>query len=104
MQCLRKIYTKNLEEKDEQWKIIEEESPGCITGFYNWFCEHKVQSITSGMLRSIREDAGLACLPQIFTTNASKSLNAMLKRKVNYKKHELPDFVEYLKQFIDEQE
>ena len=27
----------------EQWKNIEEETPGCVTGFhYNnyWFCEH----------------------------------------------------------------
>ena len=97
-------FYQNLKEKEEQWKNIEEETPGCVTGFYNWFCEHKVQSIITGMLRSVREEAGLGNPPQIFTTNASESLNAMLKRKVNYKKNDLPHFVEYFKQFIDEQE
>lgn len=56
------------------------------------------------MIGSVREEAGLGSPPQIFTTNASESLNAMLKRKVNYKKNELPQFVKYFKELIDEQE
>ena len=60
--------------------------------------------ITSGMLQPMREDAGLGFPPASFTTNACESLNAMLKRKVNYKKNELPAFVDHLKSLIDEQE
>ena len=37
------------------------------------------------MLQPVREGTGLGCLPASFTINACKSLNAMLKRKVNYK-------------------
>ena len=61
----------------------------------------KVQSIITGMLRS---EAGLGNPPQIFTTNESESLNAMLIRKSQLQKNDLPHFVEYFKQFIDEQE
>ena len=35
----------------------------------------------------------LGCPPQLFTTNASESVNAILKNKVNYKKTELPLFI-----------
>ena len=56
------------------------------------------------MLKSVREEAGLGVPPSVFTTNASESVNAMLKRKVEYKKNELPSFVAHLKQLVDEQE
>ena len=39
-----------------------------------------------------------------FTTNASESINAMLKRKVNYKRSELPTFVDKVKELIKEQQ
>lgn len=42
--------------------------------------------------------------PAPFSTNASESINAMLKRKVNYKKNELPAFVQHLNEIIDEQQ
>ena len=41
------------------------------------------------------------CTPSPFTTNASESLNAVLKRKVNYKRNELPDFVNHLKEWTN---
>ena len=44
------------------------------------------QKITSGMLRPLREEVGLGIPPSPFSTNASESINAMLKRKINYKK------------------
>ena len=75
-----------LEEMKKMWEIKEQKSPDCIPGFYFWFCEHKVDSIVSGVLRLVREEAGLRSPPSSFTTNASESLNAMLKRKVNFKK------------------
>ena len=55
-------------------------------------------------LRPIREECGLGCPPSQFTTNASESVNALLKRKVDYKKNELPDFLDRVKEIIQEQQ
>lgn len=56
------------------------------------------------MLKETRIDAGLGNPPSYFTTNSTESINAMLKNKVNYKKSELPEFLEKLRSVIDEQE
>ena len=82
----------------------EKENPGSVPGFYEWLCQYKVDAIVSGMLKPIREEAGLGVPPSIFTTNASESINAVLKRKVDYKKNDLPVFMNHLKQLVDEQE
>lgn len=55
------------------------------------------------MLKPIREDACLGC-PHSFTTNASETANFIFKNKVDYKHSELLEFVEKLKQVIDDQE
>jgi len=56
------------------------------------------------MLKPVRREAGLGNPPIPFTTNASESVNAMLKRKVDYNKNELHVFINHLKQVVDEQE
>ena len=48
------------------------------------------------MLRCVREECGLGCPPDILTTNASESVNAVLKRKV--------DFIDKLKELVQEQQ
>ena len=98
------VFYQQLEDKRLQWEVLERECPGCIPGFFNWFKEHLCEVITSGMLRSLHEDAGLSVPPSAFSTNASESVNAMLKRKVDYKKNELPIFIQHLKELIDEQQ
>ena len=55
------------------------------------------------MLRSMRAECGLGNPPSIFTTNASQSMNALLKHKVDYKKHQLPSFIDKVKELVDEQ-
>lgn len=55
------------------------------------------------MLRSVRESVGLGSPPAIFTTNASESINASLKRKVNYKESEWPQFCLEMQQLVKEQ-
>ena len=100
----KEVFYQKLEEKRLLWEKTEKEHPGCSSGFYDWFCQHQYEPIVSGMLRHVREDAGLGVPPSPFTTNASESLNAVLKRKVNYKKNELPEFVMHLKELIDEQQ
>lgn len=56
------------------------------------------------MLKPVREEAGLGYPPTQFKTNASESLNAIIKRKVSYTKNELPAFVAHLKEVVDEQQ
>ena len=56
------------------------------------------------MLKSVRQICGLGSPPVAFTRNASESVNAMLKRKVDYRRNELPQFLHHLKALIDEQE
>ena len=58
----------------------------------------------STMLKSVREEAGLGCPPQQFTTNSSEAINFLIKKHVCYKSNQLCDFVAELKEAIDEQE
>ena len=55
----KEVFYKQLEDKKEQWDGIEKEHPGCVSGFYEWFYEHKCEEILCSMLRPIREDASL---------------------------------------------
>ena len=52
------------------------------------------------MRKDIREAAWLGFPPSIFTTNGSESINAAIKRKVNYKESEWPQFNDHMKQLI----
>ena len=56
------------------------------------------------MLKPVRQEAGLGLPPSTFTLNTCESINAVLKRKVDFKKNELPTFVTHLKQLAEEQE
>ena len=55
------------------------------------------------MRKDIRESVGLGSPPSAFTTNASESINAAIKRKVNYKESGWPEFNESMKHFVDSQ-
>ena len=72
--------------------------------FINGFVSTKQLSSRRRCLGPVREDAGLGCPPQPFTTNASETTNFILKNKVDYKPSQLLDFVDKLKQVIDDQE
>ena len=56
----------------KQWEAFEA-LDGVPHGFYDWFCEHKATTVEESMLKPIRENAGLGCPPQAFTTNASET-------------------------------
>ena len=60
--------------------------------------------IRDTMLHCVREECGLGWPPHIFTTNASENANAVLKRKVDYKRNELPVFIDKLKELVQEQQ
>ena len=96
--------TQKLPVLETRWKDIEACDSQIIPGFYDWFVQHKLDMIKSTMLRPVREEAGLGCPPQPFTTNPSEAVNAVNKNQVNYKSHQLIQFIEHLKEVIDEQD
>ncbi len=60
--------------------------------FFDYFRRYKSSAVCYTMRRDIRESVGLGSPPEIFTTNASESINALMKRKVDYKESEWPHF------------
>lgn len=75
----------------EHWEVFEDRDGD---GSYEWFNEHKAPVVKETMLKQIREDAGLGCPPQSFTTNASETANFILKNKLDYKHSQLLEFVD----------
>ena len=69
-------------------------APSSDPQFYNYFSWYKAKQVCHTMCRDLREAVGLGSPPAAFTTNASESINAMLKRKVDYKEREWPAFNE----------
>ena len=82
-------FDKKLEELEEPWNTRE--LPYCSKSaspqFYSHFCSVKANTIRHHMRKDIRESVGLGSPPTIFTTNASESMNAVLKKQVSYKKN-----------------
>lgn len=56
------------------------------------------------MLCSTREECGLGSPPTTFTTNACETANSMLKNQAHYKRSEMFEFLQKLKQLVSEQE
>ena len=96
-------FERNLESAMESWRNLELTRISDIEKFISWFVEYKVEVIRNTMLRTVREDCGLGNPPSMFTTNASESINALLKHKVDYKKHQLPDFIDIVGELVAEQ-
>lgn len=88
----------------KSWQELPMSSTANLEGFVSWFKAHKSHAIQSCMIRSIREECGLGSPPLAFTTNASESINAVIKNKVDYKKTELPAFIDKLKELEREQQ
>ena len=96
-------FEKGFEMLLKKWINMEGEN-GPLHTFGKWFYQYKSAIVKNSMLKSIRRKARLGDPPLQFTTNASESINAVLKHKVDYKKNELPDFLDKLKSVINEQE
>eukprot|EP00111_Clytia_hemisphaerica_P021678 TCONS_00063739-protein len=69
--------------------------------FHKWFVDNIAGYMKSTMIENVRARNGI---DGSFTTNQSESLNAELRRKVNYQTNELPDFLELMRQFYKSQE
>ena len=50
------------------------------------------------------ESAGLGLPPAKLTTNASESLNAAIKRKVDFKESDWPQYISHMKQYVESQQ
>ena len=60
--------------------------------------------IRDTMLHPVREECGLRSPPDIFTTKAGKSINAVHKHTLNYKRNKLPDFICKVLELVDQQQ
>lgn len=99
-----KEYEKVLKVLSKKWESKDSHDGGLMHAFTRWFYRYKSILIKTTMLKSTRRDAGLGNPPEHFTTNASESMNSVIKSKVEFKKSELPDFLDKVKDAIDEQE
>ena len=87
---------------EASWKEREDKySVDWRISFFDYFNKHYASVIRHCMLKDIRTSVGLGFPPAIYTTNACESLNAVIKRKVNYKETEWPEFNNQMKQLID---
>ena len=87
-----------------EWDQRECEQSGCVARFHNWFLAHKAEDFKSSAIHPVRERCGLGIPPDTFTTNASETINSVLKSKVDYKKSDLPNFVDKMRSLVDEQQ
>ena len=81
-----------------------QESPYLRSGqsFFEYFKKYYANIVRFNMLKDLRIAVGLGNPPAIFTTNSSESINAVVKRKVNFKETEWPKFNQQLKQIVNE--
>lgn len=100
----RDDYQSKLDSLVQAWQTAEMPSSADAHGFIRWFQANKADAIRDKMLRRIRQECGLGNPPNPFTTNASESVNALLKHKVEYKQNEVPVFIDKVKELIEEQE
>ena len=87
-----------------KWRRLDDQQDGPVGRFVSWFLTYKKGDIQHGLMRPVRQNAGLGDPPAVFTTNASESINAVLKSKVYYRKSELPVLIDKLKEVIEEQD
>ena len=85
------------------WAERELKEDGCTPGFHDWFLQHKAEMLKCSAICPVREKAGLGNPPVSFTTNASESLNSVIKSKVDYEKSELLKFIEKMQCLVDDQ-
>ena len=78
------------DEEDFQQKvdslILKWSAAADCASFITWFTKNKVNVIRRSMLKPIREEAGLGNPLDRFYTNASETVNSVLKNVVGYKR------------------
>ena len=90
-------FQNKLDAVTQVWHSCSLPSTANLERFIDYLMVSKASVIRDTMLRCVREECCLGCPPDIFTTNASESVSAVLKRKVDYKWSELPVFIDKLR-------
>ena len=107
------IFKAKLASLKDRWNGFEVSNRRSLQGtmiqpeFHDWFCEYKAEDMSNTMVKSVRNAAGLSSSDgntKRFYTNASESLNQMLKEKVNYKTSHLHKFIDEICDFVKRQE
>ena len=73
------------------------------SSFYSCFSTYHSEVVKYHMRKDLRESVGLGSPPAIFTTNGSESINALIKKKVNHKESDWPQFNNHIKQLVTSQ-
>jgi len=68
--------------------------------FYDWFISEESCVVRNHMIQSVRKNAKLGDPPEKFFTNASESINNVLKLKVDRKSQSLNQFVDHAQQLV----
>jgi hypothetical protein len=91
-----------LENLETIWNFRENEARQTDTPkFYRWFVQHQSNNIKTKMLLPLRESLGIG--NKEYTTNDNEHINSIIKKKVDYKLHELSIFCEKMRELINEQ-
>ena len=85
----------------KSWTEMETSNVG-TSNFAPWFLRYKLAYMKNTMIQSVRKSAGFP-LTEHFTTNASESVNMILKSKMEYKKNDVPHLVNKLKELVSDQ-
>ena len=75
-------FQSKLENCLRSWRNFEVTSTCNLQKFIDYLVNNKASVIRDTMLCPVRMECGLGCPPDIFTTNASESVNAILKHKL----------------------
>ena len=78
-------------------------APSSGPRFFSHFLTYQADVVQYHMRKDLRESAGLGSPPCQFTTNASESINAVIKREVDYKESGWPEFNQKMRRFVESQ-
>ena len=97
-------FLERLDKCKEVWNTREALfAPPSGPRFFEYFLRFKPMIVCYNMRKDIRENVGLGSPPSIYTTNVPENINAIIKRKVDYKQSEGPKFNEEMKQLVGQQ-
>jgi hypothetical protein len=93
-------FDKHLSSLQQKWESRHE----CGSKFFEWFVKEKAEKLKTSVIAYVRESAGLGSPPSKFNTNASETINFILKSKVDHKKQGIPDFIQKMYDLVINQQ
>ena len=71
--------------------------------FHSWFKNHCQPVVAESMVQDVRQKAGLGSPAEPYYTNEVESKNKLLKEEVQYKRSQLPDFINKMGEMMHNQ-